>query len=282
MGCADSGALSIPLMTFRTHAIVALSIALLSACAHRPPATVTALLDRVLPTPLLLLGEQHDAAEHQTLQRDVVEALARRGELGALVMEMVEQGRSTQGLPGDADEARVREALGWTDQGGWPWPVYGPVVMAAVRSGVPVVGGNLPRARMRDAMGNAALDGTVNDSVLQRQRDGIRESHCKLLPESQIAPMTRIQLARDQTMAQAAAQALIPGKTVVLVAGNGHVRRDLGVPLHLPASVDHKVVMAQAGAGQNASAPSSDAVWLTPALAPRDHCAELKQQMQKR
>ena len=269
-------------MTFGTPIVLTLAIALLSACAHRPPATVPALLDRVLPTPVLMLGEQHDAAEHQALQRDVVEALARRGQLGALVMEMIEQGHSTQGLPSDADEARVREALAWTEQSGWPWPVYGPVVMAAVRSGVPVIGGNLPRAQMRNAMGNATLDGTVSDSVLQRQRDGIRESHCNLLPDSQIAPMTRIQLARDQTMAQATVQAVIPGKTVVLVAGNGHVRRDLGVPLHLPAGVNHQVVMAQAGASRDASTPPANAVWQTPALPPRDHCAELKQQMQKR
>lgn len=269
-------------MTCRTAVALALGLSLLAACAHRPPTTVPALLDRVLPAPVLLLGEQHDAAEHQALQRDVVLALARRDQLGAVVMEMIEQGRSTQGLPSDADEARVREALGWTEQGGWPWPVYGPVVMAAVRSGAPVIGGNLPRAQMRSTMGQAELDGLVSESVLRRQRDGIRESHCGLLPESQIAPMTRIQLARDRSMAQTATQALIPGKTVLLVAGNGHVREDLGVPLHLPATVGHKVVMAQAGPPKDASAPPADAVWQTPALPPRDHCAELKQRMPAR
>lgn len=268
-------------MSSRTAVALALGLSLLAACAHRPPTTVPALLDRVLPTPVLLLGEQHDAAEHQALQRDVVLALARLDQLGAVVMEMIEQGRSTQGLPRDADEAHVREALGWTEQSGWPWPVYGPVVMAAVRSGVPVIGGNLPRAQMRSTMGQTELDGLVSERVLQRQRDGIRESHCGLLPESQIAPMTRIQIARDRSMAQAATGAVIPGKTVLLVAGNGHVREDLGVPLHLPTSVKHKVVMAQAGNPKNASAPPADAVWQTPPLPPRDHCAELKQQMKR-
>ena len=270
-------------MRRRTALVLTLGLlSLLAACAHRPPSTVPVLLDHVLPTPVLLLGEQHNAPEHQALQRDVVLTLARREQLGALVMEMVEQGRSTQGLASDADEARVRDTLGWTEQSGWPWRVYGPVVMAAVRSGVPVIGGNLPRAQMRGAMDNATLDGLVSDGVLRRQRDGIRDSHCGLLPEGQIAPMTRIQLARDRAMAQTAAQAVIPGKTVVLVAGNGHVRRDLGVPLHLPASVGHKVVMAQAGTPADTSAPPADTVWATPALPPRDHCAELRQQMKPR
>jgi len=267
-------------MTCRPAVAILLGASLLVACAHRPAPGVEDLLDRVLPTPLLLLGEQHDAPEHQALQRDVVLTLASRAQLGALVMEMAEQGRSTQGLPADADETRVREALNWTDDSGWPWPVYGPVVMAAVRSGAPVLGGNFPRAQMRSAMGNPSLDALVADNVLQRQRTGIQESHCDLLPPSQIAPMTRIQLARDQALAQTAVQALIPGKTVVLVAGNGHVRNDLGVPLYLPASVPHRVVMAQAGPAKDGALPA-DAVWNTPALPPRDHCAELRQQMKR-
>ena len=92
--------------------------------------------------------------------------------------------------------------------------------------------------------------------------------------------MTRIQLARDQALAQTAVRALIPGKTVVLVAGNGHVRSDLGVPLYLPASVPYRVVMAQAGPSKDSALPA-DAVWNTPALPPRDHCAELRQQMKR-
>lgn len=269
-------------MTCRTALALALGVSLLAACAHRPPQTVPDLLARVLPTSVLLVGEQHDAPDHQALQRDVVQTLARRDQLGALVMEMAEQGRGTQGLPSDANEARVRDALDWTEQHGWSWAVYGPVVMAAVRSGAPVIGGNLPRAQMRGTMGQTRLDSVVNEGVLQRQRDSIRESHCDLLPDHQIAPMTRIQLARDQSLAQTAAQAVIPGKTVVLVAGNGHVRPDLGVPLHLPPTVTHKVVVAQAGIATSPGAPPADTVWQTPALPPRDHCAELKQQMQKR
>lgn len=237
-----------------------------------------------MPTPVLMLGEQHDAPEHQALQRDVVLALAARGQLGALVMEMAEQGRQTTGLPTDASEARVREALAWTDDTatGWPWATYGPVVMAAVRAGAPVLGGNLPRNQMRAAMGNEALERRISAAALQEQRQGIRSGHCDLLPEGQIGPMTRIQLARDDAMAQTTVAAVAKagaGKTVVLVAGNGHVRRDLGVPLYLPTTLDHRVVMAQAG-GPKSSTPS-DAVWFTPPQPPRDHCAELRQQFKR-
>lgn len=265
-------------MNRRIAVALAVSAALLGACAHPTPSSVPALLDRVTPTQVLLLGEQHDAPEHQALQRDVVQALAARGQLGALVVEMADQGRQTTGLPKDASEARVREALAWSEAGGWPWPVYSAVVMAAVRAGVPVLGGDLPRSQMSAAMGNAALESRVGSAVLQAQRQGIREGHCDLLPESQIAPMTRIQLARDDALAQtsvAASEKAGKGKTVVLVAGNGHVRRDLGVPLHLPATLSYRVVMAQAGTPKTAL--PADAVWSTPAQPPRDHCTELRQ-----
>jgi uncharacterized iron-regulated protein len=265
-------------MICRSAVLIAFTVSLLCACASAPPASVPALLDRLLPTQALLIGEQHDATEHQMLQRDVVLALAARDQLGGVVMEMAEQGRDTSGLSADASEEQVRAALDWKPDGGWPWATYGPVVMATVRSGVPVMGGNLPRSRMREAMGETALDNLIAPAALGEQREAIREGHCGLLPEGQIAPMARIQLARDRAMAQTltgAVQRAGAGKTVVLVAGNGHVRRDLGVPLYLPSGLKHQVVMAQTGETKVVGQPA-DAVWRTPALPARDHCAELR------
>jgi uncharacterized iron-regulated protein len=242
----------------------------------------SAQVQRLPAAPLLLLGEQHDAPEHQTLQRETVALLSQRGQLAAVVMEMLEQGRQTTGLPPSATEPEVRQTLHWSGEAnsGWPWAVYGPVVMAAVAAGVPVLGGNLPRANMRTAMGDSTLDQRLAPEALVQQQSNIREGHCHLLPERQIAPMTRIQIARDRSLAQVAVAALQPGKTVLLVAGNGHVRRDLGVPQHLPAGVDHHVVMAQAGSNP-ASEPGhqADTVWTTPLRPPTDHCAEMKTQM---
>jgi uncharacterized iron-regulated protein len=265
---------------------VLLTAALWVGCSHPPTSAADqAGLAGLLPTPLLLLGELHDAPEHQALQRQTVEQLAARGELAALVLEMVEQGRGTRGLPRDASEARVREALDWSAErnaGAWQWTVYGPVVMAAVRAGVPVLGGNLPRSGMRPAMSDAALDNSLPVPALQRQRDAIRSGHCDLLPESQIAPMTRIQIARDQAMARTVMEALEPGRTVLLIAGNGHVQRDLGVPRHLPAGQPHRVVIALAGGAAPTADPAvADRQWVTPPRPDKDHCAEMRQQMRR-
>ncbi|MBP8091302.1 MAG: hypothetical protein KAY08_00545, partial [Giesbergeria sp.] len=80
------------------------------------------------------------------------------------------------------------------------------------------------------------------------------------------------------SMAQTAAEAHRPGKVVLLVAGNGHVLRSLGVPLHLPVHLRSKVVAAQAGIAQAAIESEADWVQWTSALPPRDACAELREQ----
>jgi uncharacterized iron-regulated protein len=270
---------------FRLLGVAAVAV-LAAACAVLPSAihvadpgfNLSQRLGALLPTDILLLGEQHDAPDHQQLQRKVVLALAGRGQLAALALEMAEQGTSTAGLPPDAREDLVRDALKWNDDG-WPWANYGPVVMAAVRAGVPVLGANLPRARMRDTMANTAWDRHLKPGELQTQRNTIRESHCDLLPESQIAPMTRIQIARDAAMAQTVMGARQPGKTVLLVAGGGHVNRALGVPAHLPENTPSKVVLAFAGHAQTATNSGANDVWQTAASPPRDYCADMKRQM---
>jgi uncharacterized iron-regulated protein len=76
----------------------------------------------------------------------------------------------------------------------------------------------------------------------------------------------------------------LPGKTVVLLAGSGHVNRTLGVPQHLPPGLTVRAVQLRAGPA--ASAPDArqetenraafDAVWPTPAVPEQDYCASLK------
>ncbi|HYF19370.1 MAG TPA: ChaN family lipoprotein, partial [Ramlibacter sp.] len=184
----------------------------------------------------LLLGELHDDEAHQRRHREVIESLATRGRLGAVALEMAEQGVSTAGLPRSAEAAAVRAALRWNDEA-WPWSRYGPAVMAAVAAGIPVFGANLPRDRMRPAMADAALDLALDADALAAQREAIRKGHCDLMPERQLAPMARVQVARDRAMAQVLAQAAKPGQVVVLLAGAGHVDPRLGVPRHLPGSL---------------------------------------------
>jgi uncharacterized iron-regulated protein len=257
-----------------TAAVAALALA---GCASAP-ASLDARLARLLPADVLLVGEQHDAAEHQRLEREIVQTLAARGQLAALAVEMAESTGDTAGLPSIANETQVRAALRWNDDA-WPWSSYGPVVMAAVKAGVPVVGANLPMARMKDAMADVSLDAQLPAAAIQAQRDAIRDGHCGLLPASQIGPMTRIQIARDREMARMLSGARVAGRTVVLVSGAGHTSPALGVPQHLPT--DARVRTLRLDAGSDDAKAGFDAVWPTEPAPARDHCAELRQTLRK-
>ena len=249
-----------------------------TAFFNGPNAPVARRTAALLPADALIIGEQHDAPEHHAIERETVEALASKGKLAAQLLEMAEEGNSTARLDTAATDSQVQAALGWNDKA-WPWQSYGPVVMAAVRAGVPVIGANLPRARMKNAMTDVSLDVQLNGEAYTAQQDAVREGHCKLLPEPQIVPMTRIQVGRDRAMAQAIVKARQPGKTVLLISGAGHATKVLGVPQHLPTDVSVKTVRLQAGESpddEEENKGAYDAVWRTPPLPPKDYCASMR------
>lgn len=242
-------------------------------------AELQARLNAWLPADALLLGEQHDAPEHQALQARIVGALASRGQLAALLLEMADSGQDTRSLAVNASEADVQHALAWPDAA-WPWAAYGPVVMNAVRAGVPVLGANLPRNEMAAHMTDTTLDSRLPPKAWQSQQQAIRDGHCGLLPEQQIVPMTRIQLGRDVRMARVLAEAshvAKPSQVVVLVSGSAHADKALGVPQHVPALLRVTAVRLQAGASALAD-EQFDSVLATPPGPAQDHCAALRQQ----
>jgi len=270
--------------------LLAASLLTAGGCAGRPElpileladsgtaAQMSARLDALLPADVLLVGEQHDAAAHHLLEQQIVSSLASRGLLAALALEMAESGASTARLKPSSTDEQARRALKWDDKA-WPWADYGPAVMAAVRAGVPVLGANLPRDQMGASMNDSQLDARLGGPALKAQQQAIRIGHCNLLPESQITPMTRVQIARDIAMAETLHQLALPGKTVVLLAGNGHADRRLGVPQHLSSDLKAQSLRLRAGASPEADrAEAFDSVWTTPALPETDHCASLKAQ----
>lgn len=249
----------------------------LLACAGNPVATQSdqALIHQLLPADVILLGEQHDAPDHQRIHRVVVQVLSSQHALAALVLEMASQGQSTEQLDASASEQQVQAALQWSGER-WPWPNYGPAVMAAVRAGVPVYGANLPRTSLAQAMANPQLDRLLNGPALKAQQQNVRLGHCSLLPESQITPMTRVQIARDVAMSETLVRATRPGQAVLLLTGSGHADRTLGVAQHLPTSFKVRSVLLHAeGAQAETKNPAQyDLFWPAKAAPVVDHCAD--------
>jgi uncharacterized iron-regulated protein len=117
--------------------------------------------------------------------------------------------------------------------GGWDWTVIAPALQVAARYRVPVYAANRTAGELlADTTSTLPPLAPEAHARLMRLLD---DGHCGLLPAETIAPMARMQRLRDLAMADVALTARAAGAVPVLLAGNGHVRRDLGVPAVLAA-----------------------------------------------
>lgn len=250
---------------------------------------VDTLAGELREAPLMLLGEKHDNPDHHRLRLALVESLIRSPGLGSLSLEMLTGSQvarldevDTRALAEQPE--RLRRRLQW--QEGWHWPFYAPVLRAALRAGVPIRAANLDEEEMTDVYGGELPEeaaGALDEAQRARLREQIRISHCDRLPEEQLPAMVRVQQARDLRMAQSLEAG--SGRPRVLLAGNFHVRRDLGVTNYLDDSADAvTVAFMEVSPSQtdprdylDTSSPETvfDYVWFTPSLEEQDYCAGL-------
>jgi uncharacterized iron-regulated protein len=245
----------------------ALAGAALSGCAGgRLPSAPAGQAVPELPAGLrdadfALLGEVHDNGAGHALRLGWLRELT-RGRRRIIAMEQFDAPRQA-----DLDAARTRiearagfgsagtlapaarelaEAAGFAFEG-WQWPFYEPVLVLALARGLPLVAANSPRRREAPAVGAPARPQGWGASEDEAMAVAIRDGHCGLLPEAAVTAMAGLQRVRDATMAGAMVDARRrSGLPVVLLAGNGHVRTDIGVPRHLASLQPSARMMAVA------------------------------------
>lgn len=237
------------------------------------------LVQRLAQAPRVLVGEQHDNPDHHALQRWLLQSLAQYRPQGSLLLEMLEpvqqvkvdNVRRQDPLPLD-----LAQALDWRQ--GWEWKFYGPILRDAFAQGYPVLAANLDRDEMKtiyrnrpELKGERSSAPAVRDALL----DEVREGHCGMLPESQLPAMLAVQQQRDRRMAERLLAAPAPA---LLLAGGQHVRKDLGVPLHLEdlGAQQGTLVLMLAQVGEQDLVRAADFVWFTAALPKKDYCADLR------
>lgn len=244
--------------------------------------TADELVERLVVAPRVLVGEQHDNPDHHALQLWLLQALEQKRAQGSLLMEMINPDQQAK-----VDQARGQvqagqapgdlfAALAW--QKNWEWSMYGPIVRHALAQPYPLLSANLDRSEiMRIYKERPSLQGALSTTpaVQAPLLEQIRESHCGLLPESQLPSMLAVQQQRDRRMAE---RLLAAPQPALLFAGAFHVRRDLGVPLHLAdlGAGQGNLIVVLAEVGKVVPADTADFVWYTPALPDKDHCAEMR------
>lgn len=215
------------------------------------------------PADVVLLGEVHDNPHHHEGQAEAVAALRP----AAVVFEMLTPAQAravTEENRGDPDA--LSQALEW-EASGWPdFAMYYPVFAAAPEARI--IGGGLPRDDVRSAVSDGAaavmgadaalygLDGMLAEAELAERVAEQAEAHCDALPEELLPGMVEAQRLRDAVLARATLAALdATGGPVAVITGNGHARRDRGVPLYLEAARPGLDILS---VGQFEAAPKED------------------------
>ncbi|MGS0754565.1 ChaN family lipoprotein [Roseateles sp. GG27B] len=121
---------------------------------------------------------------------------------------------------------------------GWQWEFYRPYIALALRYRLPISAANVSRTElrgvMRDGLAASGFDSQVPEPLLQTLAESIEASHCGMLDNATARRMALAQVARDQFMARVVERHADRG--VLLLAGNGHVRTDVGAPRWLSAA----------------------------------------------
>jgi uncharacterized iron-regulated protein len=251
--------------------------------------------DRLHGDAIVLLGEVHDNPVQHRLRLELLRRAFAAGWRPALAMEQFDREhqpeieRARRERPLDASYLIEQAAPGHGKPGsGWNWEYYRPYVALALEYRVPLLAANLSRsdaAKIVEKDYSAVFeDATVRSLGLDRERTQLLTAqqkeidigHCHAMPKEQLPAMARAQLARDAVMAAILREHATEG--VVLLAGDGHVRRDIGVPSWFDPRVLTRVfAVGFLEQGERPSPESAfDAVVITEPASRPDPCAALR------
>lgn len=219
------------------------------------------LLQRLSAADVVLLGEYHDNPRHHAWRARVITALSGgptststtrpaplivAEHLEGPLLEPPTVRWSTDPMSAPA-LLKDLEAAGFNARA-WQWPLHQPLFEALARQGLTLEAGNLPRDEVRSVAreGLRAAPDTLQAllsaapltlEAQTRLDEDLVDGHCGQLKGERLTRMRDAQRARDASMALHILnrRAEQPGRPVVLLAGNGHVRHDYGVPVLLRA-----------------------------------------------
>lgn len=263
-----------------------------------------------LPDGIVLLGEMHDnPAHHQVRAWLIADAIKARPQWRpAVAFEQIDTDRQEAVDRFDKLDAGARTPeslfgfLKWQESGWPPTEIYRPLFEAILAARLPIYAGDLPRVRVR----SVARSGLLQIAPEERARLGLEqplpapladalrreleESHCGALPPQALGGMAVAQRYRDAHMADVLLGAAGRHGSAVLIAGNGHVRTDRGVPWHTrrraPETPVTAVLILEVEDGKTEPAdymprdpdgrPTADFIVFTPRAERPDPCEALR------
>jgi uncharacterized iron-regulated protein len=197
------------------------------------------LIEQIQARDMLLLGEIHDNHRHHAIHGELLRDISTKQPF--VVAEHLTYGKTYKKWGDLLDDLT---AAGFDAQG-WDWPTHLQLFAPLAKHDIPLMGGNLPleAARKIAREGEVALPdefvqilraAPLPASAAKTLDQDLLDGHCGHLKASMLPNMRLTQRARDAAMF--ASLRMAPADTLkVLVAGNGHIRMDYGVPVIIEA-----------------------------------------------
>lgn len=263
-------------LSFLIVAVMALAAAPLWAAAVSAD-----LIEDMKEADVVILGEVHDNAGHHAVQARLLSVL----NPSAVVWEMLTPETAARFRAGWLDDPENLKQVIEAVEKGWPdFDIYRPVLKAA--KGIPVYGGQVSRALAGKVMdagiavvfgADAARYGLMIPLPAEDQATREAEqlaAHCDALPAEQLPMMVDFQRLRDAVLAREVIAAFDEqGGPVVVITGNGHARKDRGIPEVLSRVRPGLRVFALGQSEDGVISGSFDAVLDSPAVEREDPCA---------
>ncbi len=207
-------------------------------------------LEQVLPElaakRLVFIGENHERFEHHLVQLAIISRLHERNPALAIGMEFFQvpfQRYLDEYVAGRLDDQRLLETTEYFDRWGFDFRLYQPILRFAQEHRIPVVALNVSKELVEKVSKNG-VNGLAPDDRAQlpggivpadaRYRERLRAIF-ELHPGDELTDFDRfveVQLLWDESMAETTAQYLgtHPERSLVVLAGNGHLAFRSGVP----------------------------------------------------
>jgi uncharacterized iron-regulated protein len=212
------------------------------------------LIPHLLDRRVVYVGEQHDRYEDHLSQLAIIRGLHEHGRDVAIGMEFFQQpfqGALDAYLAGDIDEAELLRRTEYFERWRFDYRLYRPILRYAREHGLPLLALNVAKEITEKAgdVGIEGLDAAERDQIpaeIDRGDEAYRarvKAVFDMHPKDEDADFERfldVQLLWDEGMADRAAAYLKshPEKTLVVLAGVGHIEHGHGIPDRVARRID--------------------------------------------
>ena len=212
-------------------------------------ADMDTLIDSISDRRVVFVGESHDRYEDHLNQLAIIEGLHARGKSLAIGMEFFQQPYQEAldaYIAGEIGEADLLRRTEYFDRWRFDYRLYRPILRFAREHGIPVIALNL-EAELTRRVGEVGIDGLTEaervrvpteidrgDPTYRERIEAVFAMHPSDR-EQDVEHFIEVQLLWDEGMAERAAAYMKenPDRTMVVLAGSGHIEYGQGIPKRL-------------------------------------------------